>query len=87
MALGRELAPERSRLSDDLLERAADDERRERADRFDADFVAAADGEREPVPLEIAVGFQNDVGRRVVRIRDAWHLYRPPCAMSETGDR
>ncbi len=37
-------------------------------DRRDADFVAAADGERQAVPLEAVVGAEHDVGGGVVGI-------------------
>ena len=47
---------------------AADDQRRERADRFGADLVAAADREREAVPLESPSVLQDDVRGGVVRI-------------------
>ncbi len=47
---------------------AADDEMPERLDRRGAHFVAAADGERQAVPFEPAVGLEDDVRRRVIRI-------------------
>ena len=40
----------------DLRERATDDERAKRLNRQRADFVAAADRERQPVPFETGVG-------------------------------
>ena len=47
---------------------AADDQMAKGVDRRDADLVAAADRERQAVPFEPAVGLEDDVGRRVVRI-------------------
>ena len=62
-------SPERRRFRDDLLEGAADDEVAKRSNRLGADFVATADREREAMPLDIRVGFQDDVCGGVVRVR------------------
>src|SRR5262249_38601015 len=69
LAFRRQFAPERRRLIDNLLERATDDERPKGADGFDAHLVAATDGERKAVPLEMTVGLEDDVRRRIIRIR------------------
>ena len=63
-----ERPPERRRGGDDLVEVAADHQRLEGANRRDAHFVAAADREREAVPLETAVGLKDHVGSGVVGI-------------------
>ena len=65
-----EAPPEAAHVRDDLLERAADDERLERAGRGDAHLGAATARERQAVTLEavVGVGAQDDVRRRVVGI-------------------
>ena len=70
LAVGDEAPPEAAHVGDDPLERAADDERLERASRRDADLGAATARERQPVPFEAVVGSraQNDVRGRVVGI-------------------
>src|SRR3982751_5990017 len=68
LRITREGAPERRRMIEDLVDIAPDDEWGKGADRGGADFVAAPDGEGEPVALGTGVGVQDDVGGGVVRI-------------------
>ena len=68
LRVARQRPPERGGLGEDLVDVAADDQRREGADRLGADLVAAADREREAVPLEAAVGVEDHVGGGVVGI-------------------
>src|SRR5205814_3765849 len=66
-----QLLPEPAEVGEDALDRPADEVRPQRLDRGRLDVVAAADGEREPVPLQavLVVGAQHHVGRGVVRVR------------------
>ena len=52
LGVGDEAAPQTSEVGDELLDGRADDVRRERLDRGDADLGAAADRERQAVPGE-----------------------------------
>ena len=83
----RQPAPEAGEVARDVLERAADDEVAERVESPRRTFVAAADRERQSVAFEGAVGLQNDVGRRVVRIGVHGVGAVQPCATSENADR
>ena len=60
--------PERAEVAGDVLERPARDEMRERCDRRDAELVAAAGREGQPVALDAVagVGPEHDIGRGVV---------------------
>src|ERR1700674_928563 len=64
-------APETGHVGGDLFERAADDVHSEKVDRRHAELGSAADRECEAVPGQTGwvVGVQNDISRRVVRIR------------------
>ena len=52
LRIGREPPPEPGEVGRDVVEPLADDEMAERVDRRRADFVAAPDRERQPVPFE-----------------------------------
>ena len=52
LAIGCERAPEAAHVGGDVFELLADDERRQRLDRRDDDFVAAPDREREAMTRE-----------------------------------
>ena len=81
-----ERSPERPRVGLDRLERPADDERRERLDRRDAQLVAATGGEGQPVTLEPVpgVGPEDDVRRRVVGLLLS---ASDPSRVSDVGNR
>ena len=71
LAVADEASPEPAHVGEELLGRAAEDERLERAHARDHDLRAAPDREREPVALQAVagVGPDHDIGRRVVRVR------------------
>ena len=77
LAVRDEAAPEPAHIADDPVERAADDERLERADGGDAHLRAATAREGQPVPLDavVRVGAEHDVGGRIVRV--GVHRIRP----------
>ena len=54
LAVAGEAPPEGAHVGGDILQPLADDLMLQRADRRAADLVAAADGERQPVPLRSA---------------------------------
>ena len=56
LAVADEVAPEGAHVGEQLVGRAADDQRPKRADGRDDDFGAAPDREREPVALEAVAG-------------------------------
>ncbi len=60
--------PESAEVLGDLVERQPDDVVTKGLNRCRADVVPAPDGEREAMPLVVAIGLQDDVRRRVVRI-------------------
>ena len=68
LRVGDEAPPEAAHVLADAVERPADHERLERADRRNADFGAPAAREGEAVTLEADVRRQHDVGGRVVRV-------------------
>ena len=64
-------APEAAEVRDEVLDRRADDVRRERLDGGDADLRSAADRERQSVALDAlgVIRLEHDVRGRVVRVR------------------
>ena len=63
-----ERPPEAGEIRPDVLERAADHERREGADCLGANLVATADRECKPVAFDPGVGLEDDVRGGVVRV-------------------
>ena len=64
----REPVPERAEVPRDLFEAPADDEVPKRVDGRDDHLVAAADGERQPMPLDAGIRRQHDICGRVIGI-------------------
>ena len=81
--------PEAPKSAIDFFQRPADKERRQRLNAGDAQFVAAADGEGQPVTGERRVGPVGPrirVRRRVIR-PCSWRRSRPATGRWESGDR
>ncbi len=61
-------APERPEIGCEIVEAPTHDVMAVGLDRGDADFVAAANGERQPMTLERPVGLEDHIGGRIVRV-------------------
>ncbi len=68
LRIAGDMPPERTHVTGERFERAADDQRFQRFDRGDTQFIATPDGEGQAMAGERAVGVQDDVGRRVIGI-------------------
>ena len=70
LAVADQAGAEGTEIADDVGDVPIDDVRPQRLDGRDHDLITPADGEAEPMPVRRrAVGAQDDVCRRVVRIR------------------
>src|SRR5690348_7086587 len=71
LAVAGELTPERSHVSNDILERTSLYIGSKSLDPRNAEFVATADRKGESVSGEASrvIGFKNRIGRGVIRVR------------------